>query len=36
MTEDDMVGWPHQLNGPELEQFLGDSEEQGSLVWYST
>ena len=26
MTEDEMVGWHHQLNGHELEQTLGDSE----------
>ena len=24
MTEDDMVGWHHQLNGHEFEQTLGD------------
>ena len=30
-TEDDMVGWHHQLNGQELEQTPGDSEGQGSL-----
>ena len=27
-----MVGWHHRLNGHELEQTLGDSEGQGSLV----
>ena len=27
-----MVGWHHQLNGHELEQTLGESEGQGSLV----
>jgi len=32
MTEDEMVGWHHQLNGHESEQTLGDSERQGSLV----
>ena len=32
MTEDEMVGWHHPLNGHESEQTLGDSEEQGSLV----
>ena len=32
MTEDKMVGWHHQLDGHELEQTLGDSEGQGSLV----
>ena len=25
-TEDEMVGWHHQLSGHELEQTLGDSE----------
>ena len=24
VTEDEMVGWHHQLNGHELEQSLGD------------
>ena len=32
MTEDQMVGWHHQLNGYELEQAPGDGEGQGSLV----
>ena len=41
MTEDEMVGWHHQLNGHEFEQGLGVSaeltalgigSEQGSLV----
>ena len=32
MTEDERVGWHHQLNGHEFEQALGDSEGQGSLV----
>ena len=32
MTEDEMVGWHHQLNEPELEQVLGNSEGQGSLA----
>ena len=31
MTESEMVGWHHQLNGHEAEQVLGDGEEQGSL-----
>ena len=31
MTEDEMVGWHHQLNGYESEQTLGDSEGQGGL-----
>ena len=34
MTEDEMVGWHHQLYGYEFEQALGDSEGQGSLVCY--
>ena len=32
MTEDEMVGWHHQLNGHEFEQTLGYSEGQGSLA----
>ena len=35
MTEDEMVGWHHRLNGHEFEQTLGDGEGQGSLVGYS-
>ena len=31
-TEDEMVGWHHQLNGHEFEQTLGDSEGQASLA----
>ena len=31
-TEDEMVGWHHQLNGLEFEQIPGDGEGQGSLV----
>ena len=34
-TEDEMVGWHHQLNEHEFEQALGDDEGQGSLVSYS-
>ena len=26
MTEDEMVGWHHRLDGHEFEQALGDSE----------
>ena len=33
MTEDEMVGQHHQVNGLEFEQTLGDSEGQGSLVF---
>ena len=32
MTEDEMVGWHHWLNGHEFEQALGDSDRQGSLA----
>ena len=32
MTENEMVGWHHQLNGHESEQTPGDNEGQGSLV----
>ena len=31
MTEDEMVGRHHQLNGREFEQAPGDGEGQGSL-----
>ena len=45
MTEDEMVGWHHQLSGHEFEQTPGDSEEQrrlacsspwGQKEWYTT
>ena len=32
VTEDEMVGWHHQLKGHEFEQALGDGEGQGSLA----
>ena len=32
MTEDEMVGWHHQLDRPEFEQVLGVGDGQGSLV----
>ena len=32
MTEDELVGWHHWLNGHESEQIPGDREGQGSLV----
>ena len=35
MTEDEMTGWHHRLNGHEFEQSLGDSEVQGGLASYS-
>ena len=31
-TEDETVGWHHQVNGHEFEQTPGDSDGQGSLV----
>ena len=31
MTEDEIVGWYHRLNGHEFERTLGESEGQGSL-----
>ena len=32
MTEDEMVGWHHRLDGHEFEQAPGDGEGQGSLA----
>ena len=32
VTEDEMVGWHHWLNGCKFEQALGDGEGQGSLA----
>ena len=32
MTEDEMVGWRHQLSGHEFEQTLGGGDGQGSLA----
>ena len=32
MTEDEIIGWRHQLNRHEFEQAPGNSEGQGSLV----
>ena len=31
MTEDEMVGWHHRLNGHESERTLGDGERQGAV-----
>ena len=31
MTEDEMVGWHHQLEGHEFEQALGIGDRQGDL-----
>ena len=32
MTEDDMVGWHHRLNGRKFEETLGVSDRQGGLA----
>ena len=32
MTEDEMVGWHHRLNGHEIEYALGVGDGQGSLA----
>ena len=32
MTEDEIVGWHHRLDGDELEQALGVDDAQGSLA----
>ena len=34
-TEDEMVGWHHQLNGHEFEEALGVGDEQESLASYN-
>ena len=34
MTEDEMVGWDHQLKGNKFEQTPRNSEGQGSQVCY--
>ena len=33
MTEDEIVGWHHQLNGHEFEQAPGNGEGQGSVAF---
>ena len=35
MTEDEMVGWHHQLDGCEMEQTQGVGDGQGGLACYS-
>ena len=35
MTEDEMVGWHHQLHGHEFERTPGDNKGPGSLMCYS-
>ena len=32
MTEDEIAGWHHQLNGQEFDQILGVGDGQGGLV----
>ena len=32
MTEDEVVGWHHQLDGHEFEQALGIDDGQGNLL----
>ena len=32
MTEDELVGWHHQLSGHEFEQALGVGDGEGSLA----
>ena len=32
MPEDEMVGWPHRLNGQEFEKAPGVGDRQGSLA----
>ena len=36
MTEDEMVGWHHRLNGHEFEQAPGVGDRQGGLVCCSS
>ena len=36
MTEYEMVGWNHQLNGHEFEQTQGDGDGQGGLACCSS
>ena len=33
MTEDEMIGWHHRLNGHEFEQVPGVGDGQGSSPW---
>ena len=35
MTEGEMIGWHHRLDGHESEQAPGVGDEQGSLACYS-
>ena len=36
MTEDEMVGWHHRLDGHEFKQVLGVGDGQGSLACCSS
>ena len=36
MTEDELVGWHHRLDGHVFEQALGVGYGQGSLAWCSS
>ena len=36
MTEDEIVGWHHQLDGHEFERALEVGDGQGSLACYSS
>ena len=36
MTEDEMVGWHHRLNGPEFDEIQGDNNGQRSLMCCSS
>ena len=36
MTEDEMVGWHHQLNGHEFAQIPGVGDGQGYLACYGS
>ena len=36
MTEDEMVGWHHRLNGLEFEQTLGVGDGQGGLACWGS
>ena len=35
MTEDEMVGWHHRLDGREFEQAMGIGDGKGSLAYCS-
>ena len=35
MTEDEMVGWHHRLDGHEFEKTLGVGDGQGGMACYS-